>query len=115
MEPYVQRKTRSAVRLGKEGQPVRRVLDIELTERCNNNCAHCCINLPADDESAMARELSTEEFTGILREAASLSHLAVRFTGGEPLLRNDFVDLYLTARQLGMDVLLFTNATLITP
>jgi len=27
-------------------------LDVELTERCNNNCIHCCINLPADDVKA---------------------------------------------------------------
>ena len=23
-------------------------LDIELTERCNNDCIHCCINLPGE-------------------------------------------------------------------
>jgi len=39
----------------------------------------------------------------------------VRFTGGEPLLRGDFTDLYLFARRLGLKVLLFTNARLITP
>jgi MoaA/NifB/PqqE/SkfB family radical SAM enzyme len=39
----------------------------------------------------------------------------VRFTGGEPLLRKDFVELYLFARRLGLKVLIFTNARLITP
>jgi radical SAM protein with 4Fe4S-binding SPASM domain len=39
----------------------------------------------------------------------------VRFTGGEPLLRDDFQEIYLFARRLGLKVLLFTNATLITP
>ena len=34
----------------------------------------------------------------------------MRFTGGEPLLRPDFEELYLHARRLGMKVLLFTNA-----
>ena len=29
-------------------------LDIELTERCNNDCIHCCINLPANDAGAKA-------------------------------------------------------------
>jgi radical SAM protein with 4Fe4S-binding SPASM domain len=90
-------------------------LDIELTERCNNDCIHCCINLPADDHEAKERELSTEEIKGILMEAASLGCLAVRFTGGEALLREDFEELYLFSRRLGFEVIIFTNATLITP
>jgi radical SAM protein with 4Fe4S-binding SPASM domain len=88
-------------------------LDVELTERCNNNCIHCYINLPADDLAAKARELSTEEIKRILKEAVSLGCLTVRFTGGEPLLWDDFEELYVFARKLGLKVLLFTNATLI--
>ena len=41
--------------------------------------------------------------------------LSVRFTGGEPLLRTDFTELYLFTRRLGIKVQLFTNARLITP
>lgn len=90
-------------------------LDVELTERCNNNCIHCYINLPMDDHAAMEKELPTEEVKRILKEAAALGCLRVRYTGGEPLLRKDFEELYLYARKLGLKVLLFTNATLITP
>jgi len=89
-------------------------LDIELTERCNNNCIHCYINLPVDDP-ARKKELPTEKIKYILTEAASLGCFTVRFTGGEPLLREDFEDIYIFARKLGLKVLLFTNATLITP
>ena len=96
-------------------KPLLSHLDMELTERCNNNCLHCCINLPADDPIAKKRELPTEAIKEILKEAASLGCLTVRFTGGEPLLREDFEELYLYARKLGLKVLLFTNATLITP
>ena len=90
-------------------------LDMGLTERCNNNCIHCYINLPANDIKAKEKELSTIEIKYILKEAASLGCLKVRFTGGEPLLREDFEELYLFARKLGLKVFLFTNATLITP
>jgi radical SAM protein with 4Fe4S-binding SPASM domain len=90
-----------------------RHLDLELTERCNNNCIHCCVNLPADDESARSREYPSGEIKRILREAADLGFLTVRFTGGEPLLRDDFEELYLYARRLGLKVLLATNARLI--
>jgi len=45
---FVRRATRPvkavASRLGR--------LDIELTERCDNDCVHCCINLPAGDAAA---------------------------------------------------------------
>ncbi len=88
-------------------------LDIELTERCNNDCVHCCINQPESDESARKREMSTNQVKAILDEAAALGCLEVRLTGGEPLLRSDFVELYLHARRLGLKVLLFTNARLI--
>jgi radical SAM protein with 4Fe4S-binding SPASM domain len=103
-----------------QGNPNRRRtllgrLDVELTERCNNDCIHCCINLPENDPAASSRELTTTEWQDILRQAADLGMLKVRFTGGEPLLRGDFPDLYLYARRLGLRVLLFTNARLITP
>jgi len=87
---------------------------MELTERCNNNCIHCCINRPENDMAALKRELSTADLKEILQEAASLGCLTVRFTGGEPLLREDFEELYLHARGLGLKVLIFTNATRIT-
>jgi radical SAM protein with 4Fe4S-binding SPASM domain len=90
-------------------------LDIELTERCNNDCIHCSINRPANNAAARAREVTTEQVKDVLEQAAGLGCLRVRFTGGEPLLRPDFEELYIFARRLGLKVLLFTNARLITP
>lgn len=89
-------------------------LDMELTERCNNNCIHCYINLPARDPVAKKRELSGKKIKNIIMEAADLGCMIVRFTGGEPTLREDFQEIYIFARKLGLRVLLFTNATLIT-
>jgi MoaA/NifB/PqqE/SkfB family radical SAM enzyme len=90
-------------------------LDIELTERCNCDCIHCCINLPENDSSAISKELSIDDIKEILKDAVSLDCLTVRLTGGEPLLREDFEELYFFARHLGLRVMLFTNATLISP
>jgi radical SAM protein with 4Fe4S-binding SPASM domain len=89
-------------------------LDIELTERCNNNCIHCCINLP-EDAPASTREMDTAFIRDIVTQAVDLGVLTVRFTGGEPLLRDDFADLYLFTRRLGMQVIVFTNGRMITP
>jgi len=90
-------------------------LDLELTERCNNNCIHCCINLPSMDARVKARELGTDDWKAILRQAAEVGVISVRLTGGEPLLREDFPELYLYARHLGLRVILFTNGRLISP
>jgi len=95
--------------------PILGSLDIELTERCNNNCIHCYINKPRNHKPSLARELSAQDIGEVLREAVSLGCLSVGFTGGEPLLREDFEDLYLLSRRLGLKVRLITNATLITP
>jgi radical SAM protein with 4Fe4S-binding SPASM domain len=89
-------------------------LDIELTERCNNNCIHCCINLPENEIISLHKEMTTEQVKEYLLQAASLGCMVVRFTGGEPLLRNDFEEIYIFTRKLGMKVLIFTNARLIT-
>ena len=90
-------------------------LDIELTERCNNNCVHCYINQPENKTAIRTRELTTDQWKKILDQAAKLGALTVRFTGGEPLIRSDFADIYEYTRRLGIKVMLFTNARLVTP
>ena len=89
-------------------------LDLELTERCNNACIHCYINQPQDNRKVKDREMDTKIIKDILHQAADLGCLSVRFTGGEPLLREDFSDIYVFARQLGFQVEILTNATLIS-
>lgn len=111
---YIVRKDSNKERLWKSGGPKLARLDIELTERCNNNCIHCYINQPEMDQDAIQREMPTPMIMGILDQAADLGCLSVRLTGGEPLLRPDFTEIYLHARKMGMKVSLFTNATLIT-
>lgn len=87
--------------------------DLELTARCNNNCRHCYINLPANHKKAKEKELSVEEIKEIAEQAVSLGALWCLITGGEPLLRPDFENIYLTLKKLGLLVSVFTNATLI--
>ncbi len=87
--------------------------DLEVTARCNNDCRHCYINLPAGDRAARAKELSLAEISRIADEALSLGAMWCLITGGEPLLRDDFCDLYLALKRKGLLVSVFTNATLI--
>ena len=110
---YVTKISANKTSFWKNSKPFLGRLDMEITERCNNNCIHCCINLPVNDLQAKKKELSTQEIKNILKEAVSLGCMTVRFTGGEPLLREDFEELYVFARKQGLKVLVFTNATLI--
>ncbi len=112
---YVVKRRLDRTPLWKKAGPRFEQLDLELTERCNNDCIHCCIHRKANDAQALAREVTTEQIEGFLRQAVDLGCLQVRFTGGEPLLRKDFPELYIYARRLGLKVLLFTNACLVTP
>ncbi|UCC94337.1 MAG: radical SAM protein [Candidatus Omnitrophota bacterium] len=83
---------------------------IELTFRCNLNCAHCyCTHQP------LKKELSFKEVCRIFDEASEAGCLWLLITGGEPLLRDDFLDIYTYAKKKGMITTLFTNGTLITP
>ncbi|MDO9325109.1 MAG: radical SAM protein [Methanoregula sp.] len=111
--PYVVTVNAASWDIWKDTTPLLPSLDVELTERCNNNCIHCCINRPEDD-AVSHQETPTEDLKRILREAAGLGALSVRFTGGEPLLHKEFTGLYLFARGLGLNVVLFTNARCIT-
>ncbi len=87
---------------------------LELTARCNNNCRHCYINLPENDPKAKAEELTTEEIKSIVDQAVDLGAVWCLITGGEPLLRDDFEEIYLYLKRKGLLVSVFTNGTLIT-
>ena len=87
---------------------------LELTARCNNNCRHCYINLPPYNKEAKQRELSFTEIKGIVDQAVSLGAVWCLMTGGEPLLREDFFEIYLYLKKKGLLVSLFTNGSLIT-
>jgi MoaA/NifB/PqqE/SkfB family radical SAM enzyme len=87
----------------------------DVTERCNLSCAHCYINRPAGDAAAAAAELSAGSICSILDEIASEGCLWFTLTGGEPLLRPDWLEIYRHAKRLGLLVTLFTNGTLLTP
>jgi len=88
--------------------------DLEVTARCSNNCRHCFINLPPGDKAALHDELTLDEIRHIADQAVSLGSLWCLITGGEPLLREDFFDLYLSLKKKGLLVSVFTNACLIT-
>jgi MoaA/NifB/PqqE/SkfB family radical SAM enzyme len=88
--------------------------NLDLTYRCNNRCRHCWLWTP--DSPATARlELSSTEICRIVDEARALGCRRWSISGGEPMLRADFSEIfeYITAKAVGYT--LNTNGTLITP
>jgi len=90
------------------------VFTLELTARCNLNCRHCYLNLPANDRIAREGEMTLAEIEDLANQAVQLGALWCLLTGGDPLLREDFAEIYLTLKRRGLLVSVYTNATLIT-
>jgi len=85
----------------------------EVTCRCNLHCVMCytdCFNHPA----SIRQELGTAAILRIMDELAEAGTLELCLTGGEPLTRPDFFQLYEHAIHCGFLVTVFTNGTLIT-
>jgi radical SAM protein with 4Fe4S-binding SPASM domain len=87
---------------------------IELTHRCNLACVHCYVNLAPNDRAAQLREMTTAQVHDVLEQLAAAGTLWLTLTGGEPLLRPDFAEIYTHAWELGLITTVYTNATLIT-
>ena len=86
---------------------------LEITARCNNDCRHCFINLPANQHDARRKELSLTEISDIADQAVELGAIWCQITGGEPLLRADFSEIYMALKKKGLLLSLYTNACLV--
>ncbi len=82
---------------------------LELTAGCNLRCSHCYVSPPNDTEA----ELTTAEWVDTLDQLAAENCLFLTFSGGEPLLRADLMDIVAAAVDRGFAYRIFTNATLV--
>ncbi len=62
--------------------------DLAVTYRCNNDCFHCYAGGPRE-----TAELSTDQWKKVIDIIESLDVGSIIFTGGEPLLREDLLEL----------------------
>jgi MoaA/NifB/PqqE/SkfB family radical SAM enzyme len=83
-------------------------VSFEITHACNAQCRHCHRGGPVEEELA-----SPEEFARIFQE---LSPPVIQVSGGEPLLREDVLDVMKALRQPdgAPYMILVTNASLLT-
>ena len=79
-------------------------MDLALTYRCNDNCAHCYNARPRDYP-----ELDTDTWKHVIDRVRDVGVPHICFTGGEATLRNDLPTLVAHAQSLGMVTGLLTN------
>ena len=82
-----------------------------ITRVCNLNCVHCYAHATKKKEE---KELSHEQAIAVIDDLAEFGTPVILFSGGEPLLRPDLVDLAHYAVKKGMRAVISTNGTLIT-
>ncbi len=82
-----------------------------MTRRCNLKCIHCYSNSADID---YPDELTTEEGKKLIDDLAAFGSPVILFSGGEPLIRKDLLELAQYATKKGMRAVISTNGTLIT-
>lgn len=78
----------------------------ELTYRCPLQCPYCSNPL---DFAQQEKELTTEQWIEVFRQARAMGSVQLGFSGGEPLVRKDLPELIKAARDLGFYTNLITS------
>jgi radical SAM protein with 4Fe4S-binding SPASM domain len=79
-------------------------MDLALTFRCQNDCAHCYAGGPHETP-----ELETEQWKKVIDKLEQIGVFIATFTGGEPTLRPDLPELLMYAQKKGIVTGLITN------
>lgn len=79
-------------------------------QRCNLKCVHC---YSQSQDRPYPDELTTAEGKRLIEDLAEFGSPVILFSGGEPLLRNDLLELAERAIGLGLRAVISTNGTLI--
>ena len=87
----------------------------ELTGRCNLNCKMCYVHVDSKRIQELGyRERTAAEWIDMAHQAFDAGTLKLLLTGGEPMLRADFCEIYKAIAQMGFFLTLYTNATMVT-
>lgn len=86
------------------------IISWNTTNKCNMYCDHCYRE--SGEESA--GELTTEQGKKLITEIKKAGFMIMIFSGGEPLMRPDIVELIAHARNEGLRPVIGSNGTLLT-
>ena len=87
---------------------------LDLSYRCTNNCRHCWVIIPPESPE-IEKELRLDEIIQIVKDARSMGCREWYISGGEPMLRPDFAEIFDFITRKSVSFTLNTNGTLITP
>ncbi len=87
----------------------------ELTARCNLRCKMCYVCQISNDKTIMSRERSLREWIQVGEEARDAGMFYLLLTGGEVFIRPDFREIYEEYCKMGLQISIYSNATMITP
>ncbi len=82
-----------------------------MTRRCNLKCVHCYAHALEEEGKD---DISTEQAKTMISDLAQYGAPVMLFSGGEPLVRKDLIELAHYATGQGMRAVISTNGTLIT-
>jgi len=82
-----------------------------VTRRCNLKCVHC---YSGSEDRDYGNELTPDEGKALIDDLAEFGSPVILFSGGEPLIRPDVLDLIGYATERGRRAVLSTNGTLIS-
>ena len=89
--------------------------NFELTARCNFNCPMCYVHLTPEQLKASGKqELTAQQWLEIARAAKDKGMVFALLTGGEPLVRKDFFEIYDGMRQMGLLISVNSNGSMLT-
>jgi uncharacterized protein len=88
---------------------------ISLTDKCNLNCIYCFNKHERHKRinSKSENMVSKDKIIDLLKEFKKLHGSKVIFTGGEPTLNNDLIELCNEAKNIGLETHFITNGTLL--
>lgn len=87
--------------------------NFELTARCNFNCPMCYVHMTQEQVDAAGRELTAQQWLDIAKAARDRGMVFALLTGGEPLIRKDFFEIYQGMRDMGILVSVNSNGSMI--
>lgn len=109
-EPYISTYLHSKGR--KLGLPI--AGNFELTARCNFNCPMCYVHMNENQIRECGKnELTAQEWLSIAQKAKDMGMIFVLLTGGEPLVRKDFFEIYNGMKKMGLYISINTNGSLL--
>jgi radical SAM protein with 4Fe4S-binding SPASM domain len=86
---------------------------LELTSRCNLRCVHCYLGDQDAQHRRREEEMDTSRIFALIDELAEAGCLFLTITGGDPMMRRDFSEIYTHARKRGMIVTVFCDGILV--